>query len=56
MDPNRIIGILNKENGQNWLNEKIQNRESIKVLIKETNDTGLIKFSLNELPLNLVGE
>lgn len=56
VDPNRIVGILKEENSQTWLNENIQNREGIIVIIKEGHNTDHVKFPLNELPPNLGGE
>ena len=53
VSPNRIIDVLKKENNQTWLNENIQNKEAIIFIIKESQDTDPIRFSLNELPLNL---
>lgn len=56
VDPNRIVGILNENNNQNWLNENIQNKEDIIVIIRESHNIDHIKFSLNEVPPNLGGE
>ncbi len=55
VDPTRIIEIMNKDDNRNWISKNIQTRERIMILIKKDNDTGLVKFSLNEVPQNQNG-
>ena len=53
VNPIHIVNILKEENNQTWIDENVHNKEVILLIIKESQDTQPIEFSLNELPPNL---